>query len=219
MTLYYTLSSEQLKIELDSAKNTATLSVEGTVIHIMDSYHKLSDGEEIKTKQYGELFIKLINLNEGFTVMQNGIHTPESAGNPKILLQSSIQPLFFSSIAIAGRFVYVIVGLTFLEKAQVLNQIGWKSTAYFSYFFTAIGLTLLSVQLAKKGNWKGPLIGTSLISIDFIFSLGMLIYFSTGVSNVDWVFLGIELIILFLFYLQFRKVNYVRRYTQDIKKI
>lgn len=216
-TFLYSTTSGKLKIELDPTKNLAPVYFDNVLLFTFDNHADLAKGKELNNTPAGTLFIKLINLHEGFTVMQNGKHLRESAGHPVQLLQRTIKPLLLGLLALVARLALILYIL--FDKGELQNfSVNLKVASYVLYTPFLMLLLLLAVLLSKKGKWVSPLLGGFIILSDLIFNTVALFYYGTGITYADWAITAAEFLVIVQIAGHYKIISYVKSYTLGLKK-
>ena len=212
MTTYaYSLDDQILTINLKPEKNEATVHLKDQVIFTFTSYKSLAEGERIELDDGTPLFMKLINLSEGFSVIHDNKHSKESAGHPIQLLKRLVLPGRLTAFFIAVRLFYVIIDI--LTKGGVQEAIENRSLAYYTYFILLFLAGIKSTNDLKLGKLRGAIVLVSLLLIDLTFNISMIIYYQTGISITHLILLTAETGLIFWYLAHYKILRYVYRST------
>lgn len=215
MIYKYDVDDSELHIALDAKKNHASLLMDEKSFGSLDSHAELSKGKIFITDKNSKLFIKLINLREGFTVMINNKHVVQSAGHPKKLMRRTLLPILLGVLIITLQFSYVVYDL-FAKGEMQPAEFSLKTIVYLSYFFTLLLTMVVSYFLARKGKWQGAAIAFFILLINLLFSIGFGLYYDTGTNLIMWFFFVSHTTTLLLIYSHLSVIKYVRQYTRDL---
>ena len=216
-TLAYNYLIDGLKLEilLNPKKNKARVFLGGNQLALLEGYQELSQGKTIAINHSHLLFLKLINLTEGFTIMLNNHHIIGSAGHPKTLMQK-LNPFFLLGISSVGfQLLYTFIDI--YQKGEL--QTGSLQPITYLFYHILITLILIwSFRLARGGNWKGASLGSMTLLLNLLFSVSLGMFFNTGINYfMSLIFFGHGLALLILLP-HVKVVRYVRSYTMEQKK-
>lgn len=217
MVYDYNVAEKLLNINLELTINRAIINYDGVVIGEFSNHKELGSGKKLELTSGDQLFLKFINKTEGFTVMLNNRHVKQSAGHPIKLLKRTLIPLKVGALILLIQLVYVLFDLYQKEEFNSLN-FSLKTIAYISYFALIIQLTFFAIYLAKKGNWKGAVLGFALLLFNLLFSIGLGLYYNTGINFFVWSFLAVQFFALIMLFKHSQIVWYVKTYARTLKR-
>ena len=216
MIYKYDVGNSELHIELDAKKNRASLHMDSNPIGSFDTHSELAKGKKFTPTQEQNLFIKLINLSEGFTVMLNNKHVEQSAGHPKKLMKRTLNPILYGISIIALHFVYIIYDL--FEKGEMESDtFTVKTMAYLAYFLVLLLSMTIAYFFARRGKWKGAAIAFATLLINLLFSVSLGLYYNTGFNLFMWFFYGGHAFVLLLIYSHYSVISYVKTYSKELR--
>lgn len=218
MTFKYNVSGRTLTVELDLTKNIGSVFLNGQLIGEMNSHKELANGKVIQVDKSNTLFVKFINPSEGFTVMLNNVHISESAGHPKKLMKRTLAPLLIGVFCLLFQLFYVYYDLNAKGDLEA-GDADIKVITYVSYHTLIVFILLGGFQLARRGNWRGVLIGFITLLFNLLFCMGTGLYYNTGFNLFFWFFLFSQAIVLVLLYSHLQVIKYVRSYTKELKPL
>ena len=144
--------------------------------------------------------------------MLNNRHVNQSAGHPIKLLKRTLTPLKTGALILMIQLVYVLFDLWQKEEFSIAN-FSLKTIAYIGYFALIVLLIFVAIYLAKRGNWKGAVLGFAVLLFNLLFSIGLGLYYNTGFNLFVWSFLASQSFVLIILFKHSQVIGYVKTYT------